>query len=304
MDHHLIRASQRLNETSITIALGGFQVNVYWFRVMVKEGNWHIRRHSHATYEFHFCAQGDCLVHTDSGSFLVKEGFFYVSPPGHHHAQYHANTGEYVEYSLNCSIQKTRAFSSSMDDDLKKVFSFFSSGPAYPVMDCFGVLPLFRLALEEAEQRSMGYKWVLHNIVPQILVASARAIEQEQQMTATSAGGRGANTLLKPNFRISKIEEFIQANIEKNITPGDIARHLNLSGKQVSRIVIAYKGFPAKKLITRMKLGRAKRLLTDSDMSIKEIARYLGFSSEYYFSSVFRLHEGIPPGTFRSIMEK
>jgi AraC-like DNA-binding protein len=51
-----------------------------------------------------------------------------------------------------------------------------------------------------------------------------------------------------------------------------------------------------------MKLKRAKELLTGSDMPIKELARHLGFSSEYYFSTVFKLHEGVPPGTFRTIM--
>jgi len=38
-------------------------------------------------------------------------------------------------------------------------------------------------------------------------------------------------------------------------------------------------------------------------MSIKSIAEVLGFANEYYFNSVFRLHEGYPPGVFRESMK-
>ena len=38
-------------------------------------------------------------------------------------------------------------------------------------------------------------------------------------------------------------------------------------------------------------------------MAIKEIAQRLGFSNEYYFNSVFKLHEGYPPGVFRESMK-
>jgi len=38
-------------------------------------------------------------------------------------------------------------------------------------------------------------------------------------------------------------------------------------------------------------------------ISIKEIAERLGFSDEYYFSAVFKIHEGVPPGVFRTSMK-
>jgi AraC-like DNA-binding protein len=77
---------------------------------------------------------------------------------------------------------------------------------------------------------------------------------------------------------------------------------MNLSEKQVGRIVAQAKGYPTQKFITRTKLKRAKQLLVASDKTIKEIAEELGFSNEYYFNSVFKLHEGYPPGVFRESM--
>ncbi len=105
MDHALIKASHHLSELDIRIPLFGHLVRVCWFRVMFKEGDWFIRRHAHATYEFHFSAQGECEVGHDGGSFSVGAGSFFLTGPDVHHSQRPAGTGELVEYSLNCEIE-------------------------------------------------------------------------------------------------------------------------------------------------------------------------------------------------------
>lgn len=297
MDHRLIRASQRLSEIPISISAEGYTIEVYWFRIMNKEGDWFIKRHAHSTYEFHFCAQGNCIVDTDSGSFPIREGMFYLSAPGCYHAQRPAKEGEFIEYSLNCALNKTSFISQAADREVERIFRIFINSPCFPVRDRFGIIPLFNQALEEADGRALGYEWTLHSIVPRILVAAARAIEEEQRIAGNTPPS-------EPSFRMVRIEEFVQSNIEKDIGPADIARFLNLSDKQIARIIIAHKGYPTKKYITRTKLRRAKELLVTSDQPIKEIARQLGFSSEYYFSSVFKLHEGVPPGVFRTSMNQ
>jgi AraC-like DNA-binding protein len=265
---------------------------------MNTEGEWFIRRHAHSTYEFHFCARGNCVVDTDTSSFPIREGYFYLSSPGCYHAQRPANTAEFIEYSLNCNIQKSGASSLPIGNELEKVFAVFTNSPCFPVRDHFGILPLFNQALDEADQRNLGYEWTIRSIVPRILVSAARSIEEEQKTSFSLRGGSSP----EPNYRMVQIEEYIQSNIEKEITPADIAGYMNLSDKQIARIVFAHKGYPTKKFITRTKLRRAKEFLVTSDLPIKEIARVLGFSSEYYFSTVFKLHEGIPPGVFRKSM--
>jgi AraC-like DNA-binding protein len=271
---------------------------VYWFRIMNKEGDWFIKRHAHSTYEFHFCARGSCIVDTDSGSFPIREGMFFLSAPGRYHSQRPAGTGEFIEYSLNCAIKETGLIGRAAGGDVGRIFALFTDTPCFPVPDRCGVIPLFNEALEEADKRPLGYEWVLQSIVPRILAAAARAIEEEQR----AAGDAGSPSA--PSFRMVRIEEFVQSNLEKDIGPADIARFLNLSGKQVARIIMAHKGYPTKKYITRTKLRRAKELLVTGSRPIKEIAWQLGFSSEYYFSAVFKLHEGVPPGVFRSSMNQ
>ncbi|MDR0554261.1 MAG: AraC family transcriptional regulator [Treponema sp.] len=297
MDRRLIRASQRLSEPRIVISVDGYLIEVFWFRAMIKNGgDWFIRRHAHSTYEFHFCAQGECLVETDTASFRVEEGFFYLSSPGVYHVQRPANSGEFVEYSLNCNIRRLEGPRQSVGKELEQVLALFSSSPCFPAADRFGAAALFNQALEEAEQRRLGFEWSLHSLVPRILVAAARAIELE--LSPVKAAASPAE-----DYRMARIEEYVRGHIREALSPKDLAGYMNLSEKQVSRIVFAHKGFPAKKFITRIKLEKAKELLASTDMPIKEIAAGLGFSNEYYFSAVFKLHVGAPPGMFRDSMK-
>ena len=96
-----------------------------------------------------------------------------------------------------------------------------------------------------------------------------------------------------------RIERYVSDNMSADISPSDLARHMNVSERQLGRIVMRHKGYSAQKLITRLKLKRAKALLEGTDMTLKAIAADLGFSSEYYFNAVFKKHEGFPPGEFR-----
>jgi AraC-like DNA-binding protein len=302
MDRRLIRASQRLSESRLTFSVEGYLIEVFWFRAMIKNGPWFIRRHAHGTYEFHFCARGECLVDTDDSSFHIREGFFYLRSPGVYHAQRPANPGEFVEYSLNCNIRRLPEEGDpgrSLGRELEQVLAVFTGSPCFPVADRFGAVALFNQALEEAEQRRLGYEWTLHSLVPRILVAAARGIELEQAPARAKAAAP-----LEQDYRMARIEEYVRGHLREDLSPKDIAGYMNLSEKQISRIVFAHKGFPTKKFITRTKLEKAKELLASAGMPIKEIAAGLGFSSEYYFSAVFKLHVGAPPGVFRASMKQ
>ena len=49
----------------------------------------------------------------------------------------------------------------------------------------------------------------------------------------------------------------------------------------------------------RVRLERARELLTHSPLPIKAIARACGFQNERYFTTCFRRAFGQPPGAFR-----
>ncbi len=65
------------------------------------------------------------------------------------------------------------------------------------------------------------------------------------------------------------------------------------------RIFRELKGKGPQEYIIDCRMERAKELLTESSLSIKEIALELGYGSEYFFSRQFKLKAGTSPRGFR-----
>jgi AraC-like DNA-binding protein len=234
------------------------------------------------------------VIH-DGGSFPIGAGSFFLTSPEVHHSQRPSGSGELVEYSLNCEITAAPQGSpSSGSEEMAWLLAVLRHAPCAPRVDEHGALALFQAALDEADRRRPGFTLAVRNLVPMILVAAARSL-------AASCPDAPVVKAPEPlsDDRMARIERFVADNIGLDLSPIDVAGHMSVSERQLDRIVMRHKGYSTKKFITRLKLKRAKALLEETDMTLKAIAEELGFSSEYYFNSVFKKHEGFPPGEFR-----
>ena len=72
-----------------------------------------------------------------------------------------------------------------------------------------------------------------------------------------------------------------------------------ISESQLRRNSMKVTGLTTNEYITYLRLTRAKRELICTNKSIKQIAYECGFSSAYYFSRCFHLHEKISPKEYR-----
>ncbi|NLN42227.1 MAG: helix-turn-helix transcriptional regulator, partial [Clostridiales bacterium] len=51
--------------------------------------------------------------------------------------------------------------------------------------------------------------------------------------------------------------------------------------------------------INKLRVSEAKKLLVNTDMSIKDLALLIGYNNDQTFSRVFKKLEGITPGEYR-----
>ena len=98
---------------------------------------------------------------------------------------------------------------------------------------------------------------------------------------------------------ISAIETYINANARGRIRLTDVAAHVFLSPRQVSRIIHKEYGCTLADLVLEKRLANAEILLRSSDMKIGEIAQRTCIGSENYFYSVFKKKYGMSPLKFR-----
>jgi AraC-like DNA-binding protein len=79
-----------------------------------------------------------------------------------------------------------------------------------------------------------------------------------------------------------------------------LAERVSLSERQVSRLVREESGASFREFVSRVRIERAKKLLSESDLAVIEIAAEAGWSSLSHFNTVFRSRVGLTPTQFRA----
>lgn len=92
---------------------------------------------------------------------------------------------------------------------------------------------------------------------------------------------------------------FIAANSHRDIGPDDVARAVNAETRTLQNYFRKSLGRPVATEIRRVRIERAKRILTRSDRSLAAIAREVGFGSIQRLYEVFRRETGTSPGEYR-----
>jgi AraC-like DNA-binding protein len=96
-----------------------------------------------------------------------------------------------------------------------------------------------------------------------------------------------------------KIKQYIETNIDSDISVTTIAKQFYLSETHVIRIFRDKFGVTPKQYILKAKIDASKILLLDTSLQIKEIAMTYHFADSYHFSHTFKRFTGVSPEKFR-----
>lgn len=92
---------------------------------------------------------------------------------------------------------------------------------------------------------------------------------------------------------------FIQENFQVLKSLQEVADHVGLSHDHLRHIFKQLKGESLVRHVAKVRIARAKILLTSTPLPLKQIATACGFRDEYYFSSTFRKLVKIAPNGYR-----
>ena len=99
--------------------------------------------------------------------------------------------------------------------------------------------------------------------------------------------------------RIHRIVQFVHRNVGRPVHLGEIARHLHMSVSHLRSFFREVTGVSAGRFVRRVRIHKAMTYLRNSDLSMAEIARECGFSSQYVFSRTFHDAAGMSPSAYR-----
>lgn len=96
---------------------------------------------------------------------------------------------------------------------------------------------------------------------------------------------------------LTRALEMINRDYRGEISLERLSRHSGLGPSRLSELFQLRFGMSPIRYINELKIGKARQLLTYSDMNITEISDYLGFRSIHYFSRFFKCHTGVTPSS-------
>lgn len=103
---------------------------------------------------------------------------------------------------------------------------------------------------------------------------------------------------------MEKIEEYLRANYQQEITLQEIADRFYLSREHISRKFKQEYHETITDYVTRIRMEKAKELLANPRSKIYEIAYHIGYHNEKYFSKVFKKFYGVTPNEYRTSLVK
>lgn len=92
---------------------------------------------------------------------------------------------------------------------------------------------------------------------------------------------------------------WVQSRLDRPITVADMARQLNLSSSHFRALFRREVGHSAGQFLLSLRLNEARRLLRETQLPTKQIARMVGYSGVIPFAHSFTKHIGRTPAQYR-----
>jgi AraC-like DNA-binding protein len=136
--------------------------------------------------------------------------------------------------------------------------------------------------LDRARLEPIGYQQLNAASVQEILAAALAAVRRRRH------GGQGEEIVRK-----AKAE--IEQRVEGKLAIDRLAASLGLSQEHLRRLFRTHLGMSPYQYYLELKIHRARQMLRETTLSVKDIAGKLGFESPFHFSKAFAQRTGTPP---------
>ena len=239
-------------------------------------------------YQLLYVTQGKRTFRSAAGpseGVTVEKGTMILLRPGELHSYCPDTSTGWTEYYIG--------FEGAAFDRLIDRLGLGKGQQVWPIGLHSELTQLYRRAIEIAADNKTAPQPLLAGIV-QHMIGLLNYLLRNRTGHATD--------LLEQSVEKAKI--IMDERVSGEIDLYDLASELNLSYSWFRKTFKEYTGHSPARYFQLLKLRRAQRLLSDTELSIKEIAYSLGYKSTEHFFSIFKKHTGCTPTAYRNYGRK
>lgn len=233
-------------------------------------------------YQFVYISKGKGVFESESTKKrAIAKGQIMILFPGQWHSYQPLKDIGWNEYYIG--------FEGSIIDSIIKKSFISSQNQVLDVGTSEELVNLFSTAIRVAKEDKKSAQQYLAGIVFHIL-GMILALSQNKNYEARES-----------TQVIERAKIIMGENIHKYIDVKEIASKLGTSYSWFRKFFKEYTGYAPAQYFQELKLRKAKELLTETNLPIKEIAYELNFSSIEYFLSFFKQRVNITPSEYRKV---
>ena len=99
---------------------------------------------------------------------------------------------------------------------------------------------------------------------------------------------------------MEKAKKYIRENFQKELTLDEVSKNVDISPYYFSKIFKEETGENFIEYLTRVRIDKAKELLVDANVSVKEAGIQSGYSDPNYFSRIFKKQMDMTPSEYKA----
>ena len=99
--------------------------------------------------------------------------------------------------------------------------------------------------------------------------------------------------------QLNLVCEYIEVNLHQSLTVTELATVAGLSPTHFNRLFRQTTGQSPYRYVRRQRLDQAERLIVETQLPFRDIARSLGFSDQSHLNRMLRADRGLTPGQLR-----
>lgn len=234
-------------------------------------------------HELLFVTEGKGSIAIGNKNYNVKEGMLFYICPG-------------VMHSIEIDIKEPICFLSvhfsyayvGFSDNKWNIRNEIKTLPLHSMQelkDYYQSYNTFKRLVECWNTKLPGYEFISKSLLQQLLFEIFQNVKKQSQYYSSS-------------LKVEKIIKYMHQNINSKLTLNELSDLVQLSATYLSRIFKETTGYSIIEFFNKIKIDKGKELIIEGDKKIKEVARILGYTDEFYFSRIFKKIEGISPSEF------
>ncbi|MDP4092811.1 MAG: AraC family transcriptional regulator [Bacillota bacterium] len=258
--------------------------------------NWSMEPNRHQFYEMVYMKRGTGIFEVAGHPVPIgPNDILIIKPEQPHKVIVKSESGcDFIVLNFKFSNQVNAEYSEASLEDFLNFVSGKESGPyiALKVSQKNEIITLLNRLLKERDSVEIGSDFMNYLLVMELFVLISRALKMEWENSIKTKSPK-----LKELMQVSV--NYINNNFERDISLNDIARFVFLSPSYFTRAFKEETGISPINYLLKVRVNRAKELLTDTEMKISDIALNVGFSNQQRFNEIFKKHTRFAPLQYR-----